>query len=222
MTFGFPNSKKNSFRLLWYLAYRQIHCITLYLEYYWYWLLILQEILKFVMWFSFWLNLLLTWRYLWLPIFVPCFVRFCCRKIWHYFLDSVHFGLHLPNVRFMSFGRVVECWNWCQNLIVYLHFFAVSKKEQVSEEYFYCNHETFSIPWRCPKINFTVTVLKTQQAKYSKFDKDFDIRKPVQMTWSVYQSGENKWSEFRIVRYEFGSSVHISIWKSVEGKSRVC
>ena len=101
-------------------------------------------------------------------------------------------------------------------------FFPCQKKEQVSVRYFYCNHETFSISWRCPKINFTVTVLKTQQAKYSKFDKDFDIRKPVQMTWSVYQSGENKWSEFRIVRYEFGSSVHISIWKSVEGKSRVC
>ena len=95
-------------------------------------IIILQEILKFVVWFSFWLNLLLTWRYLWLPIFVPCFVRFCCRKIWHYFLDSVHFGLHLPNVRFMSFGRVVECWNWCQNLIVYLHFcfFRVKKKNK--------------------------------------------------------------------------------------------
>ena len=26
------------------------------------------------------------------------------------------------NVRFISFGRVVKCWNWCQNLIVYLLF----------------------------------------------------------------------------------------------------
>ena len=28
----------------------------------------------------------------------------------------------LPNVRFMSFGQVVECRHWCRNLIVYLLF----------------------------------------------------------------------------------------------------
>ena len=47
---------------------------------------------------------------------------------------------------------------------------------------------TKPISWRCPKINFTGTVLKTQQPKYSKYDEKFDIQRPVQMTWSAHQN----------------------------------
>ena len=73
---------------------------------------------------------------------------------------------------------------YCSSLLKTLKY---SQGRQYSQV-FYGNHKTFSIFWRCPKINFTGTVLKTQQPKYSKFDENFDIQRPVQMTWSAHQN----------------------------------
>ena len=51
---------------------------------------------------------------------------------------------------------------------------------------FFLNHATFFKSWKCLKINFTGTVLKTQQPIYPKFNANFVIQRPVQMTKSGY------------------------------------
>ena len=83
----------------------------------------------------------------------------------------------------------VEPRNWLDCLFTFL-FFAVSKKEGIAVEYFYCNHATFSMSWRCPKINFTGTVSKhnnqniLNSTQISKFNAS--IYTSI-MTWSTHK-----------------------------------
>ena len=89
----------------------------------------------------------------------------------------------------------------CHQTWLFIYFFVfcrVKKKEGIAVEYFYYNHATFSISWRCPKINFTGRVWKHNNRNIpssmtiSRFNANFYTSI---MTWSTHKT----WNIFAFV-----------------------
>ena len=88
------------------------------------------------------------------------------------FIDFIQIVSHIPmlvlnfepNVWILLFERIVQFWNWLHILKCFFTFFSflLDRKEGwIVLQYFYWNHPTFSISWRCPKIHCTVTLKNT-------------------------------------------------------------
>ena len=69
------------------------------------------------------------------------------------------------NVWIMSFGQVVEFWNWSQMFIYFFVFCLIEKKQKLLCKFFKWNHPTFPISWKGSKIHFTTTLKKNTTMK---------------------------------------------------------
>ena len=86
----------------------------------------------------------------------------------------------------MLFGRIVDYWNWRWILKWLFCFLLDLKIKWIALQVFWWNHSTFCKPWRCPKkIHFTSTLKKHNNKNLSIFNTNFNIQRPVQITWST-------------------------------------
>ena len=92
---------------------------------------------------------------------------------------------------FLIYDKCVDyvIWTGCRILKLaltfemFIHFFVFlldQKEGQITLQYIYWNHPTFSISWRCSKIHFTET-LKKHNKNVLIFDTNFNIQRPNDM-----------------------------------------
>ena len=120
-----------------------------------------------------------------------------------------------------SFRQGVEWWIKCWILNVCFWFcYQLMLKSDLKEVQITLirvpySKEIILITWRCPWLQNSATVKKDNNNKYSKFNTNFNIWRPVQMTWLTQKTIKKKQAQIS------SKNIMVTSMVSSSGKSSI-